>query len=260
MKNIKRFIYETRPIALSENTVSGENFRFTVLTPSLIRMEYSANGIFEDRASQTVFFRDFPQVFFNKTISDGILKIETENLLLSYKENSPFRADTLSIKLKTEPASSWNFGEAFEDLGGTARTLDEANGAIKLGRGVCSRNGFSVIDDSNSMLLNENGWVEVRTPETSDLYFFGYGFDYLGAVKDFYRLTGAPPMLPDYALGNWWSRYHKYTQDEYEELIKRFEEEDVPFSVSRMVSTSAAVLASSKVVSSALVMIIWEAL
>ena len=232
MKNSKRFIYETRPIALSENTVSGEKFRFTVLTPSLIRMEYSANGIFEDRASQTVFFRDFPKASFNKTISDGILKIETENLLLSYKENSPFRADTLSIKLKTEPASSWNFGEAFEDLGGTARTLDEANGAIKLGRGVCSRNGFSVIDDSNSMLLNENGWVEVRTPETSDLYFFGYGFDYLGAVKDFYRLTGAPPMLPDYALGNWWSRYHKYTQDEYEELVKRFEEEDVPFSVS----------------------------
>lgn len=39
-------------------------------------------------------------------------------------------------------------------------------------------------------------------------------------------------MLPAYALGNWWSRYHRYTQEEYQALIERFEEEQVPFSVS----------------------------
>jgi hypothetical protein len=65
VKDNKRFIYETRPVALSENMVSGSNYRFTVLTPSLIRMEYSKKGGFEDRASQSVFFRDFPKTDFS---------------------------------------------------------------------------------------------------------------------------------------------------------------------------------------------------
>lgn len=232
MKDNKRFVYETRPLALSANMVSGAKYRFTVLTPSLIRMEYSNHGIFEDRASQSVFFRDFPENKFTTECNNGWIRLETENLILTYKENEEFSADTLSIKLKIEPASTWNYGDDFEDLGGTTKTLDDVNGATPLERGVCSRNGFSVMDDSNTMLLNEIGWVEVRVPGTVDCYFWGYGFNYLDAVKDLYRLTGVPPMLPAYALGNWWSRYHKYTQDEYQELIERFEAEEIPFSVS----------------------------
>ena len=232
MKNNQRFVYETRPLALPQNMVSGEKYRFTVLTPSLIRMEYSSQGVFEDRASQSVFFRDFPVNQFSKESKNGWLTIETENLILTYKENEVFSADTLSVKLKIEPASTWNYGEDFEDLRGTTKTLDEANGAIPLERGICSRNGFSVMDDSHTMLLNDIGWVEVRVPNTFDYYFWGYGFQYLDAVKDLYRLTGVPPMLPAYALGNWWSRYHDYTQEEYQNLILRFEEENIPFSVS----------------------------
>lgn len=232
MKDNKRFVYETRPLALPQNMVSGEKYRFTVLTPSLIRMEYSSQGVFEDRASQSVFFRDFPVNQFSKESKNGWLTIETENLILTYKENEVFSADTLSVKLKIEPASTWNYGEDFEDLKGTTKTLDVANGAIPLERGICSRNGFSVMDDSHTLLLNDIGWVEVRVPNTIDCYFWGYGFQYLDAVKDLYRLTGVPPMLPAYALGNWWSRYHDYTQEEYQDLILRFEEENIPFSVS----------------------------
>lgn len=232
MKDQKRFVYETRPLALAQNMVSGKKYRFTVLTPSLIRMEYSNQGVFEDRASQSVFFRDFPENQFTTAIADGWVRIETENLIVTYKENELFSADTLSIKLKMEPASTWNYGEDFEDLKGTAKTLDNVNGAIPLERGICSRNGFSVMDDSHTMLLNEIGWVDVRVPDTIDCYFWGYGFQYLDAVKDLYRLTGVPPMLPAYALGNWWSRYHAYTQEEYQDLVLRFEKEDIPFSVS----------------------------
>lgn len=232
MKDTKRFLYETRPAALDANIVSGRCYRFTILTPSLIRMEFSEQGIFEDRASQSVFFRDFPKTEFSEAHHDGWLTIETEHLILTYQENAAFSADTLSVRLKIEPASLWHYGDDFEDLKGTAQTLDRANGAIPLQRGVCSRNGFSVLDDSNTMLLNDIGWVEVRVPNTVDCYFWGYGFHYLEAVKDLYRLTGVPPLLPAYALGNWWSRYHDYTQEEYESLILRFEEENIPFSIS----------------------------
>ena len=159
MKDKTRFIYETRPLAAAGNMVIGEKYRFTVLTPSLIRMEYSKQGEFEDRASQSVFFRDFPENHFTKECNNGWIKIETENVIVTYKENEAFSAETLSVKLKIEPASTWHFGDDFEDLGGTTKTLDDVNGATPLERGVCSRNGFSVMDDSNTMLLNEIGWV-----------------------------------------------------------------------------------------------------
>ncbi len=232
MKDNGRFIYETRPLAFTQNMIVGNRYRFTILTPSLIRMEYSVDGIFEDRASQSVFFRDFPENEFSTENQDGYLKIETENLIVSYKANEEFSSNTLNIQLKIEPASKWYYGEDFEDLGGTVQTLDQINGKTDLQRGICSRNGFSVMDDSETMLLNEDGWVEVRKPNTIDTYFWGYGFHYLDAVKDLYHLTGIPPMLPAYALGNWWSRYYPYTQEEYQNLIERFENEDIPFSVS----------------------------
>lgn len=231
MSDKKRFVYVTAPEAVKENMVSGDKFRFTVLTPQLLRLEYSLDGVFEDRASQTVFFRNFEKNNFSHSENNGILTIETDNLFLRYNVNKPFSHDTLKIRLKTEPACEWRFGDYFEDLGGTAKTLDEADGAIDLERGIISRNGFSVLDDSDKMLLNNNGWVEARHKNTLDLYFFGYGFEYKKAIKDYYKLTGFPPMLPAYALGNWWSRYYAYTQEEYENLVLRFEKENVPFSV-----------------------------
>lgn len=232
MKDKTRFIYETRPLAYDGNIVSGSKYRFTVLTPSLIRMEYSEHGVFEDRASQFAFFRDFPENNFVIKSTGGLLRIETANLIVTYRENETFSEDSLSVKLKIEPASTWHFGERFEDLGGTARTLDRTNGPTPLDHGVCSRYGFSVMDDSDTVVLNDTGWVETRKAGSLDFYFWGYGFQYKDAIKDFYRLTGAPPLLPAYALGNWWSRYHAYTQEEYQELIKRFERENIPFSVS----------------------------
>lgn len=32
-------------------------------------------------------------------------------------------------------------------------------------------------------------------------------------------------------MGNWWSRYYKYTEKSYLELMERFGEEGIPFSV-----------------------------
>lgn len=231
MERKYRFCWPVRPLAEKDNMVQGTYFRFTVLTSRLIRMEYSPEGCFEDRASQSVFYRDFPKVPFAVDRQKGALVLETEHILLNYRENAPFHADTLSLRLKQEPASLWHYGEDFEDLGGTIKTLDTVNGACPVEQGIISRNGFSVLDDSNTLVLEADGWVGVRKENTTDAYFFGYGFDYVAAVQDFFSLTGAPPMLPAYALGNWWSRYHAYTQEEYLELIHRFREEDIPFSV-----------------------------
>ena len=73
--------------------------------------------------------------------------------------------------------------------------------------------------------------IEPRKKGVSDLYFFGYGHDYKQALNDFYRLCGKTPMLPRYALGNWWSRYYKYSEESYMELMDKFDEKNIPFTV-----------------------------
>ena len=54
-----RFRWPCRPAASDRNIIKAADFRFTVLTSRLIRMEYSPSGDFVDQASQKVFFRDF---------------------------------------------------------------------------------------------------------------------------------------------------------------------------------------------------------
>ena len=64
----------------------------------------------------------------------------------------------------------WHYGDEPKDLLGTARTLDEADGEIPLSHGIMSRNGFSVLDDSHTMAMGEDGMVEPRQGNRADFY------------------------------------------------------------------------------------------
>lgn len=75
----------------------------------------------------------------------------------------------------------WRYGQKLRTLGGTARTLDEADGEIPVEDGLVSWQGYSVLDDSQSMLLTEDGRFLPRKNKEIDLYFFGYGLDYTAA-------------------------------------------------------------------------------
>ncbi len=60
---------------------------------------------------------------------------------------------------------------------------------------------------------------------------FAYGTDYIGAVNALYKITGEVPLVPRFALGNWWSRYKAYTQSEYQSLMLEFKKHNVPLTV-----------------------------
>ena len=232
MKN--KYKLETHPRCRQEAMVQGETYRISVLTPWLLRLEYNENGRFEDRPTQCVINRDFPVPPYQVFEKEGELKIVTEGVQLIY-DKKKFSAGGLSVQVKGNISayhSIWHYGEEAADLRGTVRTLDMADGAVELEHGIISRNGYAVLDDSRSLLIREDGWVEPRQEETIDLYFFGYGHAYEACLRDFYRLTGPVPLLPRYALGNWWSRYHRYSEEEYKELMDRFDREGIPFSVS----------------------------
>ena len=224
---------KVRPKALAENVIQGEKYRITMLTQGLIRLEYSEDGCFEDRATQSAWNRDFPKTEFRCKETPDSLEIFTSRIHLVY-DKQKFSPNGLSVQVLGQyinHGSIWHYGQDFQNLGGTARTLDEADGAIPLEKGIMGRVGFSLLDDSKSLVLTKDGWIEPRKSKGEDLYFWGYGHDYLEALKDFYYLCGKLPMVPRYALGNWWSRYYKYTEESYMELMERFEKENLPFSV-----------------------------
>lgn len=223
------------PQACPENMIQGEHYRITVLTKSLVRLEYSPDGIFTDAPTQTVLNRNFPQVSFEVRETPEELEIRTEYFQLNY-DKKEFTSHGLSCYALGMPGgnrNAWRYGAKNENLKGTARTLDNVNGACELEDGILSLwCGCVALDDSRTLTLREDGWVEPRKKGIQDLYLFAYGHRYLEALKDFYHLCGETPMLPRFALGNWWSRYYKYTEESYLRLMDRFAQEEIPFTVS----------------------------
>ena len=214
--------------------IQGEKYRFTVLTEEMIRLEYCEDGQFEDRATQCVIDRKFKVPEYQVIENEESLEIITDKIHLVYNKQK-FTDYGLSVQVRGNISvyhSIWHFGEEATDLRRTARTLDEADGAIELEHGIISRFGYGILDDSRSLVITEDGWVEPRKEDCIDIYFLGYGHEYEHCLKDYYHLTGKTPLLPRYALGNWWSRFYRYNDQEYKALMTRFEKEEIPFSVS----------------------------
>ena len=232
------------PVANPDAVIISGNARFTVLTPSIIRMEWSEDGQFEDRASQIFINRrtEVPK-FTLRDEADHII-ISTVKFTLIYKKNSgQFSKDNLSINFKLNSREqAWKPGMVNQgNLRGTARTLDGYNGGIdgdgnpiELCQGVVSRDGWVLIDDSKSFLFDDSPWPWVaprKQGERQDWYFFAHGHDYLQALKEFTLLAGKIPMPPKYAFGYWWSRYWAYSDQELRELVGQFRDHDIPLDV-----------------------------
>ena len=223
-----------QPEANPEAVVQAGPVRFTILTSRLIRMEYDPAETFEDRPTQVFWYRNLPVPKHNTTIDESQIRIETEHLVLKYNiQESGFYPEFLKIEIK-DLNFTWEFGQENKtNLRGTRRTLDNVDGAKRLNPGLISRSGWAIVDDSNSLVFNEEGWLETRLshPEMKDLYFFGYGMDYTACIVDFQKISGQIPILPRFALGNWWSRYWAYHQDELISLVHDFQQRDIPLSV-----------------------------
>lgn len=221
--------------------VEGATYRITVLTSRLLRLEWHPEGAFVDQPTQTVADRSFDVPGFTVADVGGSLEVRTDHLRLRY-DRGPFSASGLSVTLTRGAAdphySTWRFGETYPqslpgrgNLLGTARTLDEVDGACPLEPGILATYGFAVLDDSSTVLLSADGWVAPRPSGGRDLYLFAHGLDYRAALADYHRLTGPVPLVPRFVLGNWWSRYWPYRADEYLGVMDRFRGESIPLSV-----------------------------
>lgn len=226
------------PVVNPVACITGPKYRFTVLNDKVLRYEWAEDGCFEDRASTFAIWRNFPEPDFRVEDNGNELGLITSELTLTYNKQD-FSPEgfvvTFSAKLSTAVhGAEWRYGQssAYKNLGGTARTLDKVDGRCDMGIGMLSRRGYAVLDDTDSMLFDEDGFVTPRKPgKRVDGYIFAYGTDYKGAMEAFYAISGRQPSVPRWCLGNWWSRFHAYDHDEYVALMDKFREHDIPLSV-----------------------------
>lgn len=245
------------PEARPEAIIESGNARFTILTPEMIRIEYSDKGVFEDRATFTIQNRNFATVpSFSRTEDNEYLYLSTDKLNLKYRKGSnpktlPASPDNLSITMSLNGHDvMWYPGKPDPlNLKGTCRTLDSSNGDNKraeLENGLISRSGWSVIDDSwtaarpdgsrsfaleNDRNLGYSWWSERKDPHALDLYFFGYGHDYKKALADFTKVAGKIPLPPAYVFGYWYSKYASYSADDYRQIMTDLADNDIPADV-----------------------------
>lgn len=201
-------------------TVTDGRARFQVLTPTLIRLEYDADGEFEDRNTFFAIHRAFPVPEYSVERSDGELRIETGALTLRYDRGSgPFTSETLAIELSVEGQTREAHPEwkepnqqtpvpdevnppstlpdpgvqdpTDENLQGWYRALDNQATRRELHDGLLSTRGWYLLDDTTTVLLDEYGQLQSRPQagsgsgldDSEPTYQDGYFFGYGRAYK-----------------------------------------------------------------------------
>ncbi|WP_161879316.1 glycoside hydrolase family 31 protein [Alkalibacterium sp. MB6] len=217
------------------NCIQGDRYRFIVIKESILRMEYSETGHFEDRPTRVIKNRDLGETAFEIKETADTVEIITDTFHMLYTKEEPFSPKTLHIDVRynfSNYTNRWYFGQHIDTLKGSLRTLDRVNGEAPLEESIISRFGYATLNDSKSFVFDEEDNIIVKEDTHTDVYFFAHGRNYREAIKDFYRLSGFPPKLPRFALGNWWSRYWAYTEESYLTLMDRFKQENLPLAVS----------------------------
>jgi alpha-glucosidase (family GH31 glycosyl hydrolase) len=244
-------IAENDPQADPGAIIRSGNMRFTILKPEIIRIEWSEKNLFEDRASFVVINRKLPVPSHTTEEKDGYLHITTGKLALRYKTGThPVNNDpcdpNLQITLQVNGENIiWYPGKKDPyNLKGTTRTLDRAEGDVRdwLEDGLLSRSGWAIIDEKQtrsdgSLSLMFDGssnvnWVAQRTDKQSlDWYFLGYGHNYKKALKDYTEIAGKIPIPPQYVFGYWYSKYQRYSEQDFKNIVNEINNNNIPIDV-----------------------------
>ena len=243
------------PIAHPDAVVISGKARFTVLTPEMIRIQYSDSSLFEDRATFAIVNRRLPVPDYTAVEKDGYLEIKTSALTLKYKIGGVIdgrhpSAEVLNISMLLNGRRVlWYPGKDDAlNLKGTTRTLDGQIGDNKrqeLENGLLSRAGWSIIDESPLTKRGDGSttfvfdkqvdgidWVAKPIDKQAiDWYFLGYGHQYKKALGDYIKVAGRQPMPPLYVLGYWYSKYQRYTSDEFMEIVNDVKHFNIPMDV-----------------------------
>ena len=170
---------EWNPVADPAAVVTSGNARFTVLTSRMVRIQYSSSALFEDRATFAIVNRRLPVPEFTTETTDGYLYIRTQDLTLRYKVGETISAadkdpEVLMITFPLNGRTvTWYPGKDDKlNLLGTCRTLDTAwgdNARNRLEKGLLSRAGWSIVDESPSFIRGDGSSSYAFEPKAGGL-------------------------------------------------------------------------------------------
>jgi alpha-glucosidase (family GH31 glycosyl hydrolase) len=238
------------PVANSAAVVVSGSARFTVLTPQLIRIEYDPKGVFEDRATLAFVNRNLTVPSFTSNTASGILTIRTSFIQVQYTVGQPFTSSSLSVVGVNSSSTFKAWNPSLPNTGnllGTIRSLDEedvislnctviANVTVHdenlhCAWGLVSRNGWSLVDDTQNYALDSTDWWAGPNSDQVDWYLFAHGWDYKQALQDYTMVGGKIAMVPRAASGIWWSRWYNYNDYDVHQVVRDYETRAIPLDV-----------------------------
>lgn len=229
-----------RAICEKKTVFTGDNYRISVISERVVRLEFSPSGTFVDAPTQFIKRRNLGIPDFSIRQDPNIVEISTKYFILTYIKGQPFKGSAtdpmknLKILLSSsekERQKEWYVGHP------EARNLLGNMISVDMGipkpfdKGLYSLDGFVSFDDSKSFLFSNDGTLINPPQDHTDIYVFMYDMDFRQALVDYFKMTGTPPLIPRYALGNWWSKNEVYDDNSIQQLMKNFEKNNIPISV-----------------------------
>jgi alpha-glucosidase (family GH31 glycosyl hydrolase) len=224
--------------------------RVEFISPTMVRLQYSPRSQFVDQPTVVVEYRQPVPVPITIKQELGWVIISSASITVRYKTlTGIFNRENLAVSWNFKgDKGSWSPGDVDTcNLGGIT-TLDGVNGnrLPPPQKGLLSRSGYFVLDDSQSPIIDRKSeWIAPRADEgNQDWYFIAYGHDYCHALKEFSLLCGKIPMVPRYSLGIWMTdlnyeylpgsdmttKFH-FTSNDLKQEINRFRAEGLPLDV-----------------------------
>ena len=230
----------TKAMCEKKAVVQGTNYRISIITERVVRLEFSPNGQFNDRPTQLVRRRSVGLPDFFVRQDENIVEISTKYFALSYVKGQPFygtKVDPMKnlkitlLSRERDRNKDWYVGHPeARNMRGNMVAVDVGI-PVNIQKGLYSLDGFVSFDDSLSKVIMEDGTLGPPLPNHLDIYVFMYDRDFKQALYDYFKMTGAPALIPRYALGNWWSRNYLYDDKGIKDLIRKFERKKIPISV-----------------------------
>ena len=158
----KQFVFNNeKSKSDSKSIIKGHNYRISVISDRIVRLEYSPSNNFNDRPTELVRKRNIGFPSFSVQQDENILQMTSKYFTLSYVKGQPFlgtKVDpmkNLKITLNSkEPdrRKDWYYTHPeARNLGGNIAAVD-FNVTATVNRGIYSLDGFSSIDDSLSKI------------------------------------------------------------------------------------------------------------
>ena len=195
----------TRAKSDDKTFVKGSNFRITVITERVVRLEYSPSGNFVDRPTQLIMRRNLGYPEYQVKQDTQFVEIMTKYFHLTYVKRQPFTGSkvdpmkNLKITLlsrERDRNKDWYYGHAeAKNMNGNLISFDVDTPKV-LQKGLYSLDGFVSLDDSHSKVIMEDGTLADPPVDHIDVYVFMYDRDFKQALFDYFKMTGSPAMIP----------------------------------------------------------------